>query len=318
MRIVVALGGNALLQRGEPLTVEAQRRNARLAASSIAMIAAGNELIVTHGNGPQIGLLAMQTAAGAARAPWPLDILGAETDGMIGYVLEQELRNAIGTSRIATLLTQTRVDPADPAFALPSKFVGQVYGQEEAQRLAAANNWWVARDGAHWRRVVASPEPQDILEIDAIRQLAGAGFVTICAGGGGIPVARSVDGRFEGMECVVDKDYTSALLADLLGADCLLLLTDVPAVQREFGTVQASQIRHAHPAELQRLSFPAGSMGPKVTAACRFAASGARRACIGRLDDVRGILDGTAGTTVTGGSEGMVQTALEQRRASAR
>lgn len=298
MRIVVALGGNALLRRGEPLTVEVQRRNARAAAASIARIAPGNELVITHGNGPQIGLLALQTAAGQARAPYPIDILGAETDGMIGYMLEQELVNAIGHCRVATLLTMVEVDRADPAFATPAKFIGPLYEEAEARRLAEANGWSVARDGRHWRRVVPSPAPRDLLEIHAVRRLVGAGFLTICAGGGGIPVARGTDDRYEGVECVVDKDHTSALLATLLKADCLMMLTDVAAVQVEFGTPRARDIRRAAPAHLQVLDFPAGSMGPKVAAACSFASVKGRRAFIGRLDDAPRILAGTAGTTV--------------------
>jgi carbamate kinase len=299
MRIVVALGGNALLQRGEPLTAEGQRRNARLAAASIAQIASGNELVITHGNGPQIGFLALQAAA-AAGAAQPLDVLGAETHGMIGYILEQELANELPAWRVATLLTQTEVDPQDAAFNTPTKFIGPVYEAADAERLAALNHWHIARDGKGWRRVVASPEPKGILEISAIEHLVTGGFVTICAGGGGIPVARTAAGRYDGVECVVDKDYTSALLAHLLQADCLLMLTDVAAVQTGFGTPEARQIRSARPGELAKHDFPAGSMGPKVTAACRFVTVPGRRACIGRLDQVRQILAGTAGTTVTG------------------
>lgn len=300
MRIVVALGGNALLQRGEPLSMAGQRRNARLAARSIAQIAAGNELIITHGNGPQIGHLALQAEAMVGTAPQPLDVLGAESDGMIGYILEQELVNALGHCRVATLLTQTEVDPADPAFANATKFIGPLYDAEDARRLAAQNHWSTAQDGHGWRRVVPSPEPRGILEIEAIRHLVAGGFITICAGGGGIPVARMGADGYGGVECVVDKDYTAALLAGLLGADCLVMLTDVAAVQSDFGTAQAREIRRARPRELAQHRFPAGSMGPKVTAACRFVAVPGRRACIGRLDQVQQILAGTAGTTVVG------------------
>lgn len=306
MRIVVALGGNALLRRGEPLTMEVQRRNARAAAASIARIAADHELIVTHGNGPQVGLLAMQAAGAPPGAQYPLDVLGAETEGMIGYVLEQELINALGRCNVATVLTQTEVDPADPAFADATKFIGAVYDATEARRLAALNHWTIAQDGAGWRRVVPSPEPKGILEIGAVKTLVEAGFVTICAGGGGIPVARLPSGRYEGVECVVDKDYTSALLANLLGADCLLLLTDVAAVQCDFGTPRAREIRQASARELPHLGFPAGSMGPKVGAACRFAISSGRSACIGRLDQVEAILQGQAGTTVTSYTDGII------------
>lgn len=299
MRLVLALGGNALLKRGEPQTVEVQRRNARAAAEAIAAVAPGNELIVTHGNGPQIGLLALQTTRPGARPPYPLDILGAETDGMIGYVLQQELVNALGRSQVATLLTQIQVDAADPAFQQPTKFIGASYDVAEAEQLAALHGWRMARDGAMWRRVVASPEPMDILEINAVRALLAAGLVTICAGGGGIPVIRCATGRIEGIECVVDKDLSSALLAERLHADCLLMLTDVNAVYTDFDTPQAREIRHARPQDLAAFSFPAGSMGPKVEAARRFASQAGRRACIGRLDDARDILGGRAGTTVT-------------------
>lgn len=301
-RIVIALGGNALLKRGEAPSIDTQRRNARRAAQSIATIAAGNELIITHGNGPQIGLLALQDAA-AAGGPLPLDVLNAQTDGMIGYLLEQELINALGGQcRVVTVLTQVEVDPADPGFAHPTKFIGPVYDEAEAQRVAVARGWKMARDGAHWRRVVASPEPRGLLEISAIRALVSAGFVTLCAGGGGIPVQRAADGCYAGIECVVDKDLTSALLATRLHADCLMMLTDVPAVYTDFGTPQARELRRVTPAELAAFEFPAGSMGPKVEAACRFVQGGMRRACIGSLDDVRNILAGRAGTTVWAGA----------------
>lgn len=299
MRVVIALGGNALLKRGEPLDVPTQRRNAQRAAASIATVVAGNELIVTHGNGPQVGLLALQSAAGGD-APYPLDVLGAQTEGMIGYMLEQELMNAVGARRIATLLTQTRVDPADRAFDHPTKFIGPVYAADEAKRLAAERGWRIAPDGERWRRVVPSPEPTDIVEVGAIELLLVAGYLVICAGGGGIPVGLSAAGKYEGIECVIDKDLTSELLAERLRADCLVMLTDVPAVFLDWGKPQARELRTATPAELAQYQFASGSMGPKIEAARRFATSGpGRRACIGSLDDVAGILAGTAGTTVS-------------------
>jgi carbamate kinase len=299
VRIVVALGGNALLKRGEAPTIEVQRHNARRAAQSIAAIAPGNELILTHGNGPQIGLLALQAAASGG-GPVPLDVLNAETDGMIGYLLEQELINALGGQcRVVTVLTQVEVDSADAGFSRPTKFIGPVYDAAESQRVATARGWTMAQDGAHWRRVVASPEPRGILEIGAIRTLVSAGLVTLCAGGGGIPVQRTAAGRYEGIECVVDKDLTSALLARQLHADCLMMLTDVAAVYAAFGTPAARELRRVTTAELTAFEFPAGSMGPKVEAACRFVRGGSLRACIGRLDEVRDILEGRAGTTVS-------------------
>ena len=257
-------------------------------------------MILTHGNGPQIGLLALQ-AAQSGGSPVPLDVLNAETDGMIGYLLEQELVNALGECRVVTVLTQIEVDTRDPAFRKPTKFIGPLYDAEGSRRIAAERGWEFAQDGAHWRRVVASPEPRGLLEIGAIRLLVQAGLVTICAGGGGIPVTRAQDGRYRGVECVVDKDFSSALLADLLAADCLMLLTDVSAVFTQFGTAAAREIRRASPAQLASFRFPAGSMGPKVEAARRFAAQGERRACIGRLDDVRNLLEGRVGTTISAG-----------------
>jgi carbamate kinase len=299
VRIVIALGGNALLKRGEPATAQVQRKNARTAALAIAAVASRHELIITHGNGPQIGLLALQEGPGTAE-PYPLDVLNAETDGMIGYMLEQELINALGHCRVATLLTQVEVDAADPAFGRPTKFIGPVYESAgELQKIAAVRGWSTAQDGKQWRRVVASPRPKAILELPAIRELVSTGFVTICAGGGGIPVTRSAGGGYQGIECVVDKDFTSELLAEQLAADCLLMLTDVPAVYAEFGTPRARQILRAGPRHLQSLQFPAGSMGPKVESAVLFATQVGRRACIGRLDDVCNILEGRAGTTIS-------------------
>lgn len=302
MRIVIALGGNALLQRGEPQTVEVQQRNAAAAAASIAGLADTHELVITHGNGPQVGLLALQTGGSDGSPTYPLDVLNAETDGMIGYLLERELHNATGGRKVVTVLTQVEVDPADPAFGKPTKFIGPQYPKPEADLLAAANGWPMAQDGELWRRVVASPAPQAILELSAIRHLVAAGFVTICAGGGGIPVVRRERDRLEGIECVVDKDATSELLAEMVDADCLMMLTDVAAVQTGFGTPQAREIRRATPKFLDQFQFPAGSMGPKVAAACRFAATG-RRACIGRLTDIPLILEGFAGTTVSSNAD---------------
>jgi carbamate kinase len=298
VRIVIALGGNALLKRGESPDIEAQRRNARRAAASIAGIAPGNQLVITHGNGPQIGLLALQ-AADRAGGPVPLDVLNAETDGMIGYLLEQELINALGHTRIVTVLTQVEVDAADPAFGHPTKFIGPMYDEAQSAAVGTQRGWTMAKDGAQWRRVVASPEPQGILEIEAIRGIVDSGLVTLCAGGGGIPVTLAKDGCYHGIECVVDKDYTSALLAGELGADCLVMLTDVAAVFSDFGTTRAREIRAATPAQLASLAFPAGSMGPKVDAACRFANAPGRRAFIGRLDEVGEILAGRTGTMVS-------------------
>jgi carbamate kinase len=297
MRIVIALGGNALLRRGEPQDLATQEANARRAALAIAAVLPGNELIVTHGNGPQIGRLAMQAVT--LGQPVPLDMLNAETDGMIGYVLARELINATGSARVATLLTQIAVDRADPGFGSPTKFIGPVFKDvAELSELANSQRWQIARDGAGWRRVVASPQPQEILEIEAIRALTQTGHLVICAGGGGIPVVRGEDGQYTGIECVIDKDLSSGLLATQLHADRFIMLTDVSAVFADWGTAQARALRQVTPDELLALPFPAGSMGPKVEAACRFARGGGK-AGIGALEDLPGILAEQTGTTIS-------------------
>jgi carbamate kinase len=298
VRIVVALGGNALLRRGEPLDAALQRRNVEAAAGAVAALARANELVLTHGNGPQVGLLALQSEAYRGVAAYPLDVLGAESEGMIGYLLEQALANELPAREIATLLTQVVVDPDDAAFGHPRKFVGPVYGEEEARRLAGERGWTVAPDGSAWRRVVPSPEPQDIVEIRTIRLLVEAGVLVICVGGGGIPVVVDPAGGLRGVEAVIDKDRSAALLARLLRTDFLLMLTDVGAVERGFGTPDAEPIPRATPAELRALDLPAGSMGPKVEAACRFVEATGRPAAIGALADAAAIVLGAAGTLV--------------------
>jgi len=299
MRLVVALGGNALLRRGEAMTAENQRANVAVAARSLAPVAGEHELVVTHGNGPQVGLLALQSAAYKPVAPYPLDVLGAESEGMIGYMIEQELRNALPGREVATLLTQIEVDPDDPAFGQPTKFIGPGYEPEEGARLADQRGWTMADDGGKARRVVASPLPRRILETRTIDLLLAAGVTVICAGGGGIPVVRRSDGSHAGIEAVIDKDRASALLAREIGAEGLVLLTDVAAVIDGFGTPGAREIRRASPAALAALDLPAGSMAPKAEAAAAFVAGGGRFAAIGALDSLGAILAGRAGTTVT-------------------
>ena len=319
MLVVAALGGNALLQRGQPMTAEVQRQNARIAARSLAgLIGDGHRLVVTHGNGPQIGMLALQGASGGAARPRPLDVLGAETEGMIGYLIEQELENALAAGAaagpdgggadegghvgpvpmVATLLTQVEVDPADPAFARPTKFVGPVYDEAEARQLARALGWQIARDGTKWRRVVPSPLPRAIPDIKLLRYLAQGEVVVICAGGGGIPVARRPDGSLVGVEAVIDKDRASALLATELGADALLMLTDVDAVYRDWGTPRQAAIGAIGADEAAALALPEGSMGPKVEAGVAFLRAGGRIAGIGSLSDAARILRGEAGTRI--------------------
>ncbi|MDQ2749671.1 MAG: carbamate kinase [Pseudonocardiales bacterium] len=299
MRIVVALGGNALLERGEKPDAVIQQRHVRRAAQAIAPLAAEHELIICHGNGPQVGLLAVESEADASLSrPYPLDALGAQTQGMIGYWLAQELRNAGVAGPVVAVVTQTVVDSADPAFTNPTKFIGPVYREHRAHRLAHKHGWHVAADGADWRRVVPSPQPQRIVEEASVRRLLGMRAVVICGGGGGAPVIEGDTGQLVGVEAVVDKDLTAATLATDLLADRLLVLTDVSAVMRDFGTSMASPLHHLTLAELAGMHFPAGSMGPKIEACRRFTGRTDRPSVIGALADAAALLAGTAGTTV--------------------
>ncbi len=300
VRVVVALGGNALLQRGEPMTAQAQRMNVRIAAKAIADLARDHQIVVAHGNGPQVGLLALQGMAYDPKQPWPLDVLGAETEGMIGYLIEQELMNALPKdAHCTTLLSRVEVDAKDPAFDSPTKPIGPVYSKAEADQAVTDHGWsMVAEQKGQMRRVVPSPLPQRILGIDAIRLLLDAEHCVICAGGGGIPVRRNAVGEMEGVEAVIDKDRTAALLALELGADALLLLTDVVAVFRDWGTDAQLAIGRTTPAELLALDLAAGSMGPKVEAAATFVKASGKIAGIGQLSDARAILEGLAGTSI--------------------
>lgn len=300
MRIVAALGGNALLERGETADSEIQQAHVVEAAAALASIAAGNEMVITHGNGPQVGMLALESAADPALShPYPLDVLGAQTQGMIGYLLAQALQNALPERLMAGLISRTLVAADDPAFAAPTKFIGPVYDELQARKVAAARGWAMRADGSGWRRVVPSPEPADIVELPIILELVAAGAIVICAGGGGIPVIRDKDGCYSGADAVVDKDLTSAMLAQQIGAEFLLLLTDVAAVQEGYGTAAARPLRHLTVAESGALSFPAGSMGPKIEAARRFAAATGKPAAIGLLADAAALLSGAAGTMIT-------------------
>jgi carbamate kinase len=300
MRVVIALGGNALLQRGERPDADVQRRNVARAVRALAPIAEQHEVVVTHGNGPQVGVLALQSASDPhLTSPYPFDVLGAQTQGMIGYWLLQALQNALPGRQIASLISQTLVSSADPAFADPTKFVGEVYDEPRARQLAAERGWVVKPDGAYWRRVVPSPRPLRVVETRLFRVLLGSGAVVVCAGGGGVPVIRDERGQLTGVEAVVDKDLTASLLAEALEADALLLLTDVPRVLRHYGTPEQEEIDFATPAELRREDFASGSMGPKVEAVCRFVELTGDLAAIGALDDAAAILHGKAGTIVT-------------------
>jgi carbamate kinase len=304
VRVVVALGGNALLRRGEPLTPENQRANARVACRALAPVALDHELVIAHGNGPQVGLLALQGAAYKPEDAFPLDVLGAQTEGMIGYVIEQELGNELPIERpLATLLTMIEVDGADPAFDNPTKPIGPVYTAEEAATLEAEKGWTFKPDGDSMRRVVPSPQPKRIFEIHAIKALLAQGAVVICAGGGGIPTRYTDEEvpagrRLVGVEAVIDKDLASALLAIDLGADALLIVTDVDAVYSGWGTPEQAAIRRATPAALIAHEFAEGSMGPKVRAACMFVEKTGGLAVIGSMIDTPKLLRGEAGTTV--------------------
>ncbi|MGK7953278.1 MAG: carbamate kinase [Xenococcaceae cyanobacterium] len=298
MLVVIALGGNALIKRGQPPEVEIQRQNIRLAAKAIAEVAREHQVVVTHGNGPQVGLLAMQAEAYKSVKPYPLDVLDAETEGAIGYLIEQELCNQLPDRQIVTLLTQIEVDPNDPAFARPTKPIGAVYSETEAKQLAKERGWKVAPDGDVYRRVVPSPEPKRILELPTIRLLVKVGALVVCAGGGGIPVVVTPAASIRGVEAVIDKDLATALLATELQADALLLLTDVDAVYTNWGTPEAQPISMITPQQLRNYSFAPGSMQPKVEAACRFVEARGGIAGIGQLEDAAEILSSKGGTII--------------------
>jgi carbamate kinase len=311
VRVVCALGGNALLRRGEALSAENQRTNARAACRALAPLALEHQLVISHGNGPQVGLLALQGSAYTAVETYPLDVLDAQTQGMIGYMLEEELGNLLPADRhLATLLTMIEVDPADPAFGNPTKPIGPVYDAAEAERLQADKGWAFKPDGDHLRRVVPSPLPRRIFQIEVIRALVEHGVVVICAGGGGIPTAFTDEPatpgrRLVGVEAVIDKDLASALLAEDLAADVLAIITDVDAAYIGWGTPEQRPIRRASPTALASSPFAAGSMGPKVAAACSFVERTGRIAVIGSIEDTGALVRGEAGTVVTNDADGL-------------
>ena len=297
MRVVVALGGNALLKRGEEPTSGNQRRNVRIACRALAPLAEEHQLVITHGNGPQVGLLALQSASYEEVEEYPLDVLGAQTEGMLGYYIQQELGNMMPTeSSFATILTMVEVDPDDPAFQNPTKPIGLLYEEQDARRIAKEKGWSIARDGDGWRRVVPSPEPHRVFELRPIHWLLEKGVVVICAGGGGIPTAYNSEGVLEGVEVVIDKDRASALLARQLGARLLILATDADGVYDDWGSDGAELIKRATPEEISGREFEAGSMGPKVEAACDFVRRTGERAVIGSLSEISGMVEGTSGT----------------------
>ncbi len=296
--LVVALGGNALLRRGEPLEAEIQRRNVAIAAETLAALSHEWRIILVHGNGPQVGLLALQNSVDTQAKPWPLDILGAESQGMIGYMLLQALKNKLPGREISALLTQVEVDPNDDAFLKPSKFIGPVYTAAQAEALQAERSWAMKADGHYLRRVVPSPRPLHIIERDAIYALAARGHLVICNGGGGIPVTRDGNG-FRGIEAVIDKDLSAALLACQINADALLILTDADAVYLDWGTPRQTPLRHSTPQMLSSLHFAAGSMGPKIQAVCEFVKTTGGTAGIGAMEQGVAIMHGDTGTLIT-------------------
>jgi carbamate kinase len=298
MLIVAALGGNALLRRGQKMDAATMEANVKRAVKALAPLAQNNRLVITHGNGPQVGLLALQAAAYGGAASYPLDVLGAETEGMIGYLIAREMRNVVRAKEVVTLLTQTVVRSSGPAFDNPSKFVGPVYSRAQADDLQRERGWIFKQDGVAYRRVVASPDPCRIIELPVIQQLLQHDVTVVCAGGGGIPVTIDAQGMLCGVEAVVDKDLASAWLAIELQADRLLLLTDVDGVYLDWGQPNQEKINRITPAQLHEYEFAAGSMAPKISAACRYIAAEGTLAAIGSLDDAEKMLDGLAGTCV--------------------
>jgi carbamate kinase len=311
MRVVVALGGNALLRRGESPTAENQRANARVACKALAPVALEHELVISHGNGPQVGLLALQGSAYTEVDPYPLDLLGAQTEGMIGYLIQQELGNELPQEkRLASLLTLIEVDPKDPAFEDPTKPIGPIYEEDESERLTQEKGWVFKPDGDSFRRVVPSPLPKRIFGVEPVEWLLERDAVVICAGGGGIPVMYTDEpvpaGRqLVGVEAVIDKDLASALLAKDLRADALAIVTDVDAVYADWGTAKQRAIRRATPEALVATEFAAGSMGPKVRAACSFVEETGGLAAIGSIEDTPALLRSEAGTIVTRDADGL-------------
>ncbi len=299
MRLVIAIGGNALLQRGEVLSAENQERNMQRAANALTKVVEEHEVVLVHGNGPQVGLLALEGEAFKEAPAFPLDVLGAESQGMIGYIIGQVLNNRLPQKRIATLLTRTLVDPNDPAFDNPTKPIGPTYSKCDAETLAQDRGWVISEDGDAYRRVVPSPAPIDVLEFSIIEDLLASGTLVICGGGGGIPVVRGDDNQVSGVEAVVDKDHTAALLARRLRADRLLILTDVDGVYQNWGEAGEAKLDQITVQELEAMSFAQGSMGPKVDAACEFARETGNPALIGALNDADRILAGVNGTRIS-------------------
>ncbi len=299
MLLVVALGGNALLKRGESLDAKNQLENVKIAAQSIgALIKAGHQVVICHGNGPQVGLLALQSEAYKKVEAYPFDVLNAESQSMIGYMLQQAIQNEIGTDSAVTLVTQVVVDADDKAFSKPTKFIGPEYPKDQAETLTKTHHWTMAYDGNYVRRVVASPTPKVIVELSAIEILIKKNITVICGGGGGIPVIKK-DNQYVGVEAVIDKDMTSALIAEKIKADKLIILTDVKGIYAHWGKPTQRLIKSASPQQLDQLSFAAGSMKPKVKAVTSFVNKTHREAIIGSLTDLAAMLEYTSGTKIS-------------------
>ena len=306
MKVLMALGGNALLQRGQPQEADIQMKNVIHAAKIIKMISKHHQIVLCHGNGPQVGLLALMSNVYKDVSPYPLDVLVAETQGMIGYMLQNALYNE-GITNVVTLLTQVKVDTKDPAFATPTKPIGPVYDKETAMKLAMEKGWEVAPDGKYYRRVVPSPSPKEIVEFKAAQKLIEAGYMVIFCGGGGIPVAEDEKSGFlVGKEAVIDKDRAASLGAVQLNMDMFVILTDVDAIYVDWGTKNQKGIKAISPVELKKMDFARGSMGPKVEAACNFVLKTNKTAVIGDLFQGDALFNGTSGTMVKNDVKGII------------
>lgn len=321
MRIVIALGGNALLQAGQKGTLEEQLSNISLACRQLAQIAREHELIITHGNGPQIGKILLQNELTQHETPaMPMDVCGAMSQGQIGYLLQQQLSNELTrqglNKEVVTVITRVEVDPADPSFQNPTKPVGSFYSKAEAETfMREKKETWIEDSGRGWRKVVPSPQPQAILEAKTVKRLVESSCLVIACGGGGIPVVTDKAGGYFGIEAVIDKDLASEILAEMVDAQVLMILTDVPRVFLNYGRPGQQELKDLSVNELAGYAaeghFAAGSMGPKVGAVLRFARKPGRRAVITSLGDAVEALQGHAGTQVT--VEGCVASSVQRR-----